>query len=520
MAKIKRRAIFAKDLLQHNIEAVVPPMRDKARAGGRRGRGRRRLLRPLRVAALALLVWFLLGYLRAQSSSGGGLGVPPPSTPVSVVEAGESPPDSAAKGTSSRPVAGADPSDDRRRRERESERLKTYKELQLMRQVVGTTMSKSRLRTYRNWTALPVRELSKMHEAFTRRDYVEDHWYDSHRDRPGPPPPGAAAIPRKLHFTWKTSELRDLPDLFRTIQLKWKYLNPGWEIKIWTDEECDELVRTKYPEYYEFYSGLEVTAERSDVFRYLLLHQHGGFYADMDMEPLQPMDGLVAKIGSPQCVAGLEPEVHAVLAYNKYHVIGNAFLGSVPGHPLWEAFLPECMRRHEADTSANDLKDATSITGPIALDDFVQGSPKLTRNCALLKPEVTAPAYDLKQRAFERCERVLRKHHPHLMIKPGEELPEPYKVTLCKKVSTQGDSNVDYPPTSFMVHHWAHTWRGVIDASAAGGAPAEERVQSTSNIGKEVVVDAEAMAHHSFRSFERMAHSPPAPRGGEDEGVT
>ena len=23
-----------------------------------------------------------------------------------------------------------------------------------------------------------------------------------------------------------------------------------------------------------------------------------------------------------------------------------------------------------------------------------------------------------------------------------------------------------------------------------------------------------------FRSFERMAHSPPAPRGGEDEGVT
>ena len=235
------------------------------------------------------------------------------------------------------------------------------------------------------------------------------------------------------------------------------------------------------------------------------------------MEPLQPMDGLVAKIGSPQCVAGLEPEVHAVLAYNKYHVIGNAFLGSVPGHPLWKAFLPECMRRHEADTSANDLKDATRITGPIALDDFVQGSPKLTRNCALLKPEVTAPAYDLKQRAFERCERVLRKHHPHLMIKPGEELPEPYKVTLCKKVSYQGDSNVDYPPTSFMVHHWAHTWRGVIDASAAGGAPAEERVQSTSNIGKEVVVDAEAMAHHSFRSFERM-NRPLAPsatgRGG------
>ena len=40
------------------------------------------------------------------------------------------------------------------------------------------------------------------------------------------------------------------------------------------------------------------------------------YYADMDIEPLQPMDGLVALVRNPSCVVGLEPTEHAVLAYS------------------------------------------------------------------------------------------------------------------------------------------------------------------------------------------------------------
>ena len=56
------------------------------------------------------------------------------------------------------------------------------------------------------------------------------------------------SIPRVLHFTWKTDQLDELPELFQKIQLKWKMLNPDWEIKIWTDEECEQMVKDFYPE--------------------------------------------------------------------------------------------------------------------------------------------------------------------------------------------------------------------------------------------------------------------------------
>jgi mannosyltransferase OCH1-like enzyme len=180
------------------------------------------------------------------------------------------------------------------------------------------------------------------------------------------------SIPRVLHFTWKTDQLDELPELFRKIQLKWRMLNPDWEIRIWTDEECEQMVKDYYPEYYFFYSDFEVTAERSDIWRYLVLDKFGGYYADMDIEPLQPLDELVKLVKDPDCVLGLEPEVHAILLYNKYHVIGNAFLGSRPGHPLWKWLIPQSIKRYYADRNPKDEKDATKITGPIAVDNVIQ----------------------------------------------------------------------------------------------------------------------------------------------------
>jgi mannosyltransferase OCH1-like enzyme len=265
------------------------------------------------------------------------------------------------------------------------------------------------------------------------------------------------SIPRVLHFTWKTDQLDELPELFRKIQLKWRMLNPDWEIRIWTDEECEQMVKDYYPEYYFFYSDFEVTAERSDIWRYLVLDKFGGYYADMDIEPLQPLDELVKLVKDPDCVLGLEPEVHAILLYNKYHVIGNAFLGSRPGHPLWKWLIPQSIKRYYADRNPKDEKDATKITGPIAVDNVIQRNPEITRSCVLLKPDVTAPAYDITQKPYERCQPILEKQE----LKYGSE-ENPY-VRICEEIDAVGEENKDYPPESFMVHHWAHTWQAKPD---------------------------------------------------------
>merc|ERR1712176_539190 len=77
----------------------------------------------------------------------------------------------------------------------------------------------------------------------------------------------------------------------------------------------------------------------------------GGVYADMDMEPLQPLDDLIEIAGQPACMLGLEPKEHAVMLYNKYHMVGNAFMASKANHPLWSWIIPQTIRRHYADRS-------------------------------------------------------------------------------------------------------------------------------------------------------------------------
>jgi len=351
-----------------------------------------------------------------------------------------------------------------------------------------------------------------LYKSLKYQDLVEERWFDQDYDKEeshdmimelGGDTLGDAsrknvheAIPRKLHFTWKTDKLDELPELFRKIQLKWKMLNPGWEIKIWTDEECEKLVKDFYPEYFFFYSDFEVTAERSDIFRYLVLDHYGGYYADMDIEPLQPLDGMIEVVKKPECMIGLEPEVHAILAYNKYHVIGNAFMGSVPGHPLWKWLIPQTIKRYYADRSPKDEKDATKITGPIAVDNVIQRNPEVTRSCLLLKPDVTAPAYDLGQDAYGRCQDILER--PHLKMANDKE--NPY-VRICKEINEIGDQNKDYPAESFMVHHWAHTWRAKPDdddnadkksegqgkgEGIGSESKQEPKIFAESNIGKEV----------------------------------
>ena len=74
-----------------------------------------------------------------------------------------------------------------------------------------------------------------------------------------------------------------------------------------------------------------------------------------------------------------------------------------------------------------------------------------------------------------------------------------------------GDVNKDYPRESFMVHHWAHTWRAAPDddqqqkeedkAGAKEGAQGKEggeggeaakkqepKIHASTNIGKDVVL--------------------------------
>lgn len=55
-------------------------------------------------------------------------------------------------------------------------------------------------------------------------------------------PAPATLIPKVIHFTWKHSDLDELPEHFLAFQNKWRKLNPNWLVVVWSDEDMVNIV--------------------------------------------------------------------------------------------------------------------------------------------------------------------------------------------------------------------------------------------------------------------------------------
>ena len=86
-------------------------------------------------------------------------------------------------------------------------------------------------------------------------------------------------IPHIIHQTWKT---RELPEKWKPLQEKLLDMHPGWEYRLWTDEEIDEFVRKEFPDFYSIYQSYPKHIMRVDVIRYLIMLRVGGLYLDLD----------------------------------------------------------------------------------------------------------------------------------------------------------------------------------------------------------------------------------------------
>lgn len=97
------------------------------------------------------------------------------------------------------------------------------------------------------------------------------------------------SIQKNVIQTWKSKKL---PDNFKVWSETWKKMNPDFNYMFFDDRDCLKLVHDYYPEYLSLYESL-ITIEKTDLFRYLVLHKYGGIYADMDTECLKPMTPLL-----------------------------------------------------------------------------------------------------------------------------------------------------------------------------------------------------------------------------------
>jgi mannosyltransferase OCH1-like enzyme len=112
-------------------------------------------------------------------------------------------------------------------------------------------------------------------------------------------------------------------------------------------------MRSKHPRLYPVFVGMNRHIMRIDVFRYVLMHDIGGLYCDLDYEFVRPYD-----YGDASIVFSLEFDV---TFGDPQDQVANYFFASVPGHALWRDVLDD-LRQHPPH--AAESIDVCLVTGP------------------------------------------------------------------------------------------------------------------------------------------------------------
>jgi len=162
-------------------------------------------------------------------------------------------------------------------------------------------------------------------------------------------------IPKILHLTWKNSEI---PQKWAGVIDKWKELHPGWKIHFTTDEDNREYIQKNHPDFLETYDSYKWGIQRADAIRYFYLRDMGGVYADLDIEPLKPIDEYLNGIN-----------IDALLVYSgNVKCFTNSFMASPKGSPFWDEVI-DALKNPQVPWWAKSKWAAVMYsTGPIMLD--------------------------------------------------------------------------------------------------------------------------------------------------------
>ncbi len=173
-----------------------------------------------------------------------------------------------------------------------------------------------------------------------------------------------AKIPKIIHQIFFKGEAA-VPKSYQRYHQKVLAHHPNWEHYFWDEAKSRALIEEKYSWFLEVYDSYPHRIQRCDAIRYFILYHYGGFYIDMDVESLKPLDDLLEDFE---------------LILSKLIDFSNAIMGSVPKHPLWLKMFDELQQRKDKlppNSNINPLlKNSMPYyvcysTGPILLNDCV-----------------------------------------------------------------------------------------------------------------------------------------------------
>jgi mannosyltransferase OCH1-like enzyme len=173
----------------------------------------------------------------------------------------------------------------------------------------------------------------------------------------------AFEIPKIIHQSYK--------DYLRITNLKacqsWKYFNPAFAYKYWTDDDCRTLIKQNFSnDVLKVYDNLYAGAFKADIFRLCVLYLEGGVWADISTLCASPISLL------------LSDKVNLVTAFDGpaqnddfIGVIWQAFIISPKGSPVIKYILDFTINKLLNESEYQKLypwfKNKNCIHGPLTV---------------------------------------------------------------------------------------------------------------------------------------------------------
>lgn len=175
------------------------------------------------------------------------------------------------------------------------------------------------------------------------------------------------APPIAIHHIWVGGPFVPT-DAQAAAMASWREAFPDVPVRVWLDDDADRLL-ARYPRVRRVYDALSAPVAKADVLRYVVLHAHGGLYADLDYACLR-------RFRLPDAPAVVE--ANWLGAADQAGAVNNGLLSApAPGEPFWASVLDALTappRRKRLAQRLSRTVDVIETTGPRflrrAVDDF------------------------------------------------------------------------------------------------------------------------------------------------------
>ena len=255
-----------------------------------------------------------------------------------------------------------------------------------------------------------------------------------------------ATIPRIIHLVYDSY---DMPAPFRAWIHSLARQHRSWQFWVWRLNDTLCLLSKRFNgSYVSTYQSYSHNVFRADAIRYFVLYEFGGFYIDLDVEALRPLD--IWTVGH-DCIVTHENYEHTYLVHHKRAPnIMTTVLAARPKHPLFKLLCQNLEQYRRVYP-----RSVLHATGPFYLNTIYRQYLKTTAatratsshaavDVTVLHPRYWLPRWDptITRRLKASCRQRFQLLTDHGRL-------------VCRQLEATHYRNSIHRD-SFLDHKWAH----------------------------------------------------------------